>query len=219
MLFKLRVTNPIAADIFEFGGSNGAEPFSAPVEVGPTLYGTTSSGGTGSLHYGTVYSFNLYKHTETVLYSFTGKDDGAYPSNSLVYDAGNLIGVAEFGLTSKKCPRGYGSIFGVNATTGAETTIYDFTGGDDGSYPMGPLIQVGHDLYGTTGGFCQFGAKRDSTIFRLVPPIAGQTKWTLTTIYRYPATNTQYLEGLIYANGAFYGEIAGGNGAIFKFTR
>jgi uncharacterized repeat protein (TIGR03803 family) len=62
------------------------------------LYGTTYIGGTGGCFDGTSYGcgtvFKLDKNgSETVVYSFTGGTDGAYPSGSLARDeAGNLYG-------------------------------------------------------------------------------------------------------------------------------
>jgi uncharacterized repeat protein (TIGR03803 family) len=84
--------------------------------------------------------------TETVLYSFTGGADGAYPVAGLIRDsAGNLYGTTSDGGASRQ-----GVVFKVD-TTGAETVLYNFTGGADGGLPQAGLIQDSSgNLYGTT---------------------------------------------------------------------
>src|ERR1035438_2492489 len=93
--------------LYTFSGPDGARPM-ARVIIGPdgSLYGTTSSGGTGPCSYGsapgcgTVFNLRppaaacksaLCPWTETVLYSFQGFTDGAEPTfGDLVFDgAGN----------------------------------------------------------------------------------------------------------------------------------
>jgi uncharacterized repeat protein (TIGR03803 family) len=78
------------------GAAGGANP-SAPLllDVKGNLYGTTSAGGPSNA--GTV--FKLSRHgRQTVLYSFTGGDDGANPFSEVIMDAsGNLYGTTEFG--------------------------------------------------------------------------------------------------------------------------
>jgi uncharacterized repeat protein (TIGR03803 family) len=59
------------------------------------LYGTTFQGGASA--YGTVFQLDA-TGKETVLYSFTGGADGAYPYAGLVRDAaGNLYGTTSAG--------------------------------------------------------------------------------------------------------------------------
>jgi uncharacterized repeat protein (TIGR03803 family) len=69
------------------------------------LYGTTSWGGAYDT-YGTVFKLDT-TGKETVLHSFTGGEDGAYPNAALVRDAvGNLYGTTYQGGAS-----GYGVVF------------------------------------------------------------------------------------------------------------
>jgi uncharacterized repeat protein (TIGR03803 family) len=101
--------------------------------------------------------------TETVLHRFTGGADGGTPMASLVRDAaGNLYGTTSVGGIHDR-----GTVFKVDPT-GAETVLYNFTGGADGAYPYSLLIQdAAGKLYGTThaGGTYGFGVvfKVDAT--------------------------------------------------------
>jgi hypothetical protein len=73
------------------------------------------------------------------------------------------------------------------AQAASVTTLYTFTGGTDGAYPIGGLILgPGGDYYGTTalGGAGCNGAGC-GTVFRYTPPAAGQSSGTLTTLYTF----------------------------------
>jgi len=76
------------------------------------LFGTTSYG--GRFDSGTVFELTA-SGKESVLYSFTGGADGAYPFDGLVMDgAGNLFGTTELGGNfGNSCPLGCGVVFKV----------------------------------------------------------------------------------------------------------
>jgi len=76
------------------------------------LFGTTSYGGT--FDSGAVFELSA-AGKESVLYSFTGGDDGAYPFDGLAMDAGgNLYGTTELGGNfNSSCPFGCGVVFKV----------------------------------------------------------------------------------------------------------
>jgi len=62
-----------------------------------------------------------------------------------------------WGVTNNGGANGYGSVFYVTilpaGKAGTVTTVYSFTGGNDGAAPDGPLtIDAGGTLYGTAGG-------------------------------------------------------------------
>ena len=82
-----------------------------------------------------------------MLYSFTGKKDGSNPQASLIFDHGVLYGTTILGGSL-----GQGKVFKVNATTGAETVLYNFALGADGSDPNSTLNLQDGQLYGTTAG-------------------------------------------------------------------
>jgi uncharacterized repeat protein (TIGR03803 family) len=134
------------------------------------LYGTTFEG--GDLSYcrvqgggcGLVYKLAT-SGKETVLYSFKGKSDGAFPLSPLVMDkAGNLYGTASQGGYEKgNChilnqPVGCGTVFKID-TAGAFSVLFRFDSAD-GNDP-GPLMQDTHtNIYGTSrfgGNGCSGG--------------------------------------------------------------
>ena len=123
------------------------------------LYGTTEEG--GAHEFGAVFELTA-TGTETVLYSFTGGDDGASPAAGLIFDPqGNL-----YGTTAGGGLYGSGTIFELTPA-GTETVLYNFTGGDDGATPVAGLVfDTQANLYGTTrsGGAYNLG-----TVFKLVP--------------------------------------------------
>ena len=127
----------------------------------------------------------------TPIYSFTGGDDGANPDAKVIFGPdGGLYGTTINGGGGGCGGGGCGTVFKltVPATacksavcTWAETVIYRFMGGSDGSGPaFSDLIfdQAGV-LYGTT----RFGGVADGgTVYELVPSGGG---WTENVIYRF----------------------------------
>jgi uncharacterized repeat protein (TIGR03803 family) len=108
----------------------------------------------------------------TNLYSFTGVNDGASPQAGLVQGSdGNFYGTTEFNYRRVDVLdvlnfefSGAGTVFKIS-TNGALTTLYSFTGGNDGGNAKAALVQ-GSDgsFYGTTSGG---GAGGGGTVFRL----------------------------------------------------
>jgi uncharacterized repeat protein (TIGR03803 family) len=73
---------------------------------------------------------------------------------------GNLYGTTAGGGTNG----GYGTVFQISST-GALTSLYSFTGGNDGANPQAGLVQTSDgNLYGTTADGGQGIA---GTVFRL----------------------------------------------------
>lgn len=113
------------------------------------LYGTTQYGGSADV--GTVFRIANPTTTPTfsVIYSFTGGDDGGYPASSLMQASdGDLYGTTFYRGAYDK-----GVVFRISdlATSPRESVIHTFTGGADGGNPRAPLIQASDgNLYGTT---------------------------------------------------------------------
>jgi len=170
------------------------------------LYGTTWTGGDSYSDadeyytYGTVFKIST-NGALTSLYSFGGID-GTYPVAGLVQGSdGNLYGTTSGGGTYSADFYGnfytYGTVFKIS-TNGAFTSLYSFTGTNDGANPEASLVQ-GSDgnLYGTTA----VGGTNDSgTVFEINPDGTG-----FTTIYTFSAINAE-LNNFTYASnsdGAF----------------
>src|SRR5580698_276278 len=138
--------------LYTFTGADGNNPIAGLVmDAQGNLYGTTFGGGTSN--YGAVFKLDT-TGKETVLYSFTGGADGAFPWGGLVMDAeGNLYGTTyEGGLAvgGENPYFGLGVVFKVDPT-GKESVLYSFTGsGGDGSGPVTTLVlDAQGNLYGT----------------------------------------------------------------------
>ena len=107
------------------------------------LFGTTSDYGNG----GVVFKLNSAGTYRTIS-SFKLQSDGFGLLDGLLYENGMLYGTAYAGGTV-----GYGVVFQIDPKTGAETVLYNFTGGADGGSPQGGVISDGAgNLYGTTTG-------------------------------------------------------------------
>jgi uncharacterized repeat protein (TIGR03803 family) len=195
------------ATLVSFDSKDGANP--SPVLVQATdgnFYGTTEDGGTHGE--GTVFQMTPSGRL-TTLYSFSGGVDGAVPIAGLVQAVdGNLYGVTYLGGQS-----GSGTVFKIT-TAGAFAVLYSFTGGSDGAYPWGGLVQARDgNLYGTTqsGGAYDFG-----TVFQIAPD------GPLTTLAQFEGYNGANPSAAMIqaADGNLYGTTetggATGNGAIFR---
>jgi uncharacterized repeat protein (TIGR03803 family) len=103
------------------------------------------------------------------------------------------------------------------------TTIYEFKGDDDGTWPYAGLLEHQGEFYGTTwkGGTANLG-----TIFKLSPPAQGQSAWTKTVLHHFLGSDMGWdgaypLGALIVGrDGAFYGTTSEGGrwgyGEVFR---
>jgi uncharacterized repeat protein (TIGR03803 family) len=162
------------------GSPNGYLPNGPLVQdAAGSSYGTTSEGGQG---YGVVFKINGTGE-ESVLYNFTGGSDGCFPDAGVILDgAGNLYGVTRQG-GSDFCNSGYGVVFKLD-TTGNETVLHTF-GGGDGAYPESVLLFDTHgNLYGTTtaGGGSGDCFKGCGVVFELSPR---NGDWTEAVLYSF----------------------------------
>jgi uncharacterized repeat protein (TIGR03803 family) len=154
-VFRISTSGKVKV-IYSFkGGTDGATPQAALVELHGVLYGTTSAGGGGCYSSyrpysgcGTVFSVTPTGE-EKVLHRFGGPvaGDGVHPSVPLVAVGKVLYGTT---LNGGTC-RGEGVIFRVT-TDGKERIFHNFcatSANHDGAYPMAGLINIGGVLYGT----------------------------------------------------------------------
>jgi hypothetical protein len=178
---------------------------------------------------------------ETVLYSFQGGNDGAFPSSDLVADKhGDLYGTTVYGGTGL-CTDvdgfviGCGTVFrltkpGKPGQKWQEKVLYSFQGdtccqaGDSG-YPLAGLVfdTVGN-LYGTTSGITgQFND--NGTVFELSPPAKNGGAWTKTVVHTFQGgyDGDKPRAGLIFdGQGRLYGSTSDGapltGGTVFRLT-
>lgn len=169
---------------------------------------------------------NLSAQNFAVLHAFTGSNDGALPSATLTMDeAGNLYGTAVAGGS-----QGAGTVFKLtNRSSGwLLTTLYSFTGGQDGGQPRSSVI-FGPDgrLYGNAyaGGnpICNGGC---GTIYSLRPQpracTSANCSWQETTIYQFSAASDG--EAFPWGNllfdvaGDIYGTTTAAGGVVYKLS-
>jgi uncharacterized repeat protein (TIGR03803 family) len=143
------------------------------------LYGTTGSGGSG---FGTVFELSPDgggSWSYTVLYTFTGKSDGRYPSGPLLRDEeGNLYGTTQGGGA-----HGVGVVFELSLHGGSwqETALYSFRGGADGKFPIaGVVMDKDKNLFGTT-----YSGFKNGTVYELT---AVQGVWGKRVLDRVPTS-------------------------------
>lgn len=155
-VFKV-TTSGAETVVYRFkGGTDGAAPSAAFINLAGTLYGTTRRG--GEFNNGTVFKVSS-AGKESVLYRFKGDTDGAGPLGLTAVN-GMLYGTTSAGGSSHD-----GTIFAVTPS-GRETVVHTFKGGGDGTLPQAGLRDVNGKLYGTTAAG---GASNDGTIFSLKP--------------------------------------------------
>ena len=164
--------------------------------------------------------------TFTVLHNFTNGTDGSYPRAGVtVSPSGVVYGTAEGGGTF-----GNGTVFKLSQvnSTWVFSPLYEFAGGNDGSYPIGGVV-IGPDgaLYGTTQ---QGGAENNGTVFALRPPSTFCRSvvcyWNETILHTFtgvPDGINPWVENLVFdAAGNIYGTTANGgtydNGTTFELT-
>jgi uncharacterized repeat protein (TIGR03803 family) len=146
MVFMERSTGEMIV-LHSFAGSDGELPSSSlTLDSTGNLYGATEAGGARGI--GTVFKLQP-DGTLITLHSFHGGQDGRSPFSGLLLEKGELYGTTEVGGSHHS-----GTVFRVNANTGKETVLYQFTGGSDGQGPMAANL-VGDgvgNIYGTTPG-------------------------------------------------------------------
>jgi uncharacterized repeat protein (TIGR03803 family) len=133
-------------------------------DYGATLYG-------GPHGFGTIWKLTK-KSTFTMLHGFTMTGgDGGYPNGGLVEDQkGNLYGTtSEGGTGTCMC----GTVFKMTPDGKSYTTLYSFTAGTDGAFPLGPLVRdKAGNLYGTASeALGSYGCDTHScgTVWQLTP--------------------------------------------------
>ena len=211
------------------GGSDGAFLRGGLVfDHSGNLYGTTESGGSRGCFgngCGTIFRLNRYNGwSELVLDRFTGGSDGNFLDGSLIFDGvssfyGTTLGGGDTSCVIAGELPGCGTVFQLTHSTSGwtKTILHNFSGGIDGSTPLGGLtFDSNGDLYGTTnqgGSTGCYGSYGCGTIFELSP---SQTGWNESVVYVFSGgadgSNPQWVNLAIDSANNLYGTTqAGGN--------
>jgi uncharacterized repeat protein (TIGR03803 family) len=178
-----------------------------------SFYGATFEGGTYNA--GTIYRLDT-SGIETILYNFTGTGaDQGYPSPILARDSsGNLYGTTQGPGANTGV---YGTVFKVDPL-GHQSVLYTFTGGGDGSVPVGGIVRdKAGNLYGVTAlGGNAFGTGGFGVVFKV------DTTNTETVLHTFAGADGQNPVGALIRDnsGNLYGTTGYGGeyrwGTVFK---
>ena len=218
--------------IYAFSGHpDGKHPQgNLAIDSSGNLYGTTIDGGAFTkcdhgLGCGTLFRLTpppngQGRWTETILYNFSGGDDGAGPQAGVILDeAGNLYGTTAFGAqTNQACQTGCGTVFDLTPSESRWTlsVLHTFSGDyfSDGGVPRGGVVlDVAGNLYGTTSL---------GTVFQMSPVLGGQ--WSFETIHRFSNTDggAPFAGLTLDESGNLYGTTSGGGkfsfGNVFELS-
>ena len=187
------------------------------------LYGTTVAGGSGGEctgdGCGVVYELTQAggSWNESVLYNFTGGDDGFGPGGGVVFDkAGNLYGTTPDGGAYSE-----GVVYQLSPNNGQwkQAVVHAFTGGGDGAVgSLGLLLlDAGGNLYGVT----ELGGTYGAGVGFKLSSAGGM--WKQTTLYQFqglPDAGFPYGGLIADAAGRLYGTTyfggTNGVGAVFE---
>ena len=179
---------------------------------------TTTTTTTTSTTFGTVFKITPDGDL-TSLYIFSGGTDGDAPEAGLLLGSDGLL----YGTTSLGGATSMGTVFAIT-NTGTFTSLYDFTGVNDGAMPTAGLTEGGDgNFYGTTsaGGTIivdKVTITDQGTVFQLTPQGFVNTLYTFTG----GTDGSNPTGGLAKpGNGYLYGTTAGGGdgyGTIFKIN-
>lgn len=214
-VFKL-TTNHAFSVLGSFAYTNGAYPIAEMIlGADGLLYGTTAIGGTE--FGGAVFRVNAAGTPATLVSFVTGSTNGSSLYGRVIQTPdGNL-----YGTTFSGGLYDHGTVFRAT-TNGGFTSLYSFTGTNDGANPFAGLVQAGDGhLYGSTfyGGTNGFG-----TLFRLT------TNGVFTSLFSFANTNGANPQApmVVGADGGLYGTTTYGGlftnvfgqgyGTIFKLT-
>jgi len=212
--------------LYTFTGGNDGETPTGRMVFGPdgSLYGTTAFGGGGNCTFGqgcgTVFNLKppatacksaLCPWTETILYHFTGGNDGMWPQlGDLTFDqSGNIYGTTP------------PNVYELVRSNGSYTfnLVFKFTNNDGGCCSFSnTLFDQAGNIYGTTYA----GGNGSGVVFQLMPGGGG---WTYNQVHAFQGqTDGAEPEGnLIFdQQGNIYGTTPQGGaynaGTVYEVT-
>ena len=201
--------------LYTFNGVNPNDRANSLVEgndgkfYGVSTFGNGNAATTGN---GTIFSVTT-NGVFTLLYEFTGGDDGAAPNRLILGSDGNFYGLTEASLTEG------GTVFQLTPA-GNLTTLHTFTGSQNGVEPSSLLQGSDGNFYGTTSSG---GSTGSGTVFLLTP--SGQ----MTTLYSFtggpdgigPSNLIQAKDGNLYGTTSGYADGISSDviyGTVFSIT-
>jgi uncharacterized repeat protein (TIGR03803 family) len=210
------------------GGGDGLDPHGGvTLDSAGNLYGTTVAGGFGGIcagdGCGVIFELSPSQGgwTQTILYSFTGGNDGFGPGSALVFDsAGNLYGTAPDGGAHSA-----GVVFQLSPSARGwrYKVIHAFTGRKDGA--VGSLGSLTFDAAGNLYGVSELGGVNGAgAVYELSPTAGGSWKTTVLYNFRGSPDAANPYSGLIFDNsGNLYGTTyfggTAGLGTVFQLAR
>jgi uncharacterized repeat protein (TIGR03803 family) len=213
------------------GATTGNNPIAGLIaDAAGNLYGVAEGGGNisdcGGAGCGVAFELSpdgTGGWTQTVLHTFTGGNDGAFPNSTLLLDAaGNL-----YGTTFQKGSGNGGVVFELSPRSSgwSETVLYAFSASTgDGTDPNFIVRDAAGNIYGTTA---LGGPSNSGTVFKLS---LGSSGWVETVLYTFAGGTDGFSPtGIVLdPSGNIYGTIlSGGNlsdcaklgcGQVFKLT-
>ncbi len=195
--------------LVNFNGTNGQNPYGSLIQIANGyFYGMTYGGGSSSD--GTLFKCNT-TGTLTTLVNFSGTN-GQNPYGSLVQASdGNFYGTTFGGGSSSD-----GTVFKFDSTLHTLSTLVNFAGAANGSFPYSTLIQANDgNLYGMTSGG---GSSSLGTMFQCT------TVGGLTTYVNFTGANGSSPQGSLVeaADNKLYGMTNSGGpagyGIIYNCT-
>ena len=201
------------------GNSDGFYPTGdLALDSSGNVYGTTTQGGADGP--GTIYELNSSKGkwSESILYSFTGQDDGANPYSGVTLGAAGKM----YSSTLTGGINNGGSAVELTLSNGVwtETTLHDFYPSNKGVFPQaGLVLEKSGKLIGATAAG---GPNNGGTVYELSP---SNGDWRLSTLYNLTGSGEPgpWAKLTMDASGNLYGTTQGyppvGDwGTVFKLA-
>ncbi|HEV2483563.1 MAG TPA: choice-of-anchor tandem repeat GloVer-containing protein [Puia sp.] len=216
-IFSINTDGSNPQQVFSFDGSNtGGSMWGNLILHNGLLYGTTRTGAYNwnGLGYnnGTIFSYNPYTNTQTVLYAFTGGSDGTYTTPNYYTAGGQLTEYPDgklYGATTGGGNNGFGTIFSWDPAAGVFTKVYDLPTGTEA---ISPLTLFDFKLYGESW---YGGASGNGFLFSFDP-----RSGIFTDLFDFGQNPTAYTPMVSYQN-KLYGVAAGAGpynqGIIFSY--
>lgn len=217
--FKVTLSGSQVSESVIYSASEGSAPEAALLAVGGVLYGTTQYGGQNSCYYscGTLFSLTPSGsgYAPSILHDFQS-NSGSNPTAPLIEVGGELYGTASGGGSENG-----GVVYELSKAGSKYRVIYSFEGGQDGSNPLGGLVDLNGSLYGTTA----MGGSADAGVVYELEKRAGGYKERVVYSFKGGKDGSYPDAALIALRGALYGTTSaggdngcGGCGTVFKLT-